>query len=117
MNGLGIIEYISGLTSYVLDESVIKRIAFDRNVLDKSPERLDQRQKDLLLADVLHAVWLSPESSSSFSRQHGQFSTTVGAQRVGDRQALYDMMVRLYRKWGENDKVDSMPQSSLKWME
>ena len=117
MKAPDIIEYISGLTSYVLDESVIKRIAFDRDVLDKSPERLDQRQKDLLLADVLHAVWLSPESSSSFSHQHGQFSTSVGAQKVGDRQALYDMMVRLYRKWGEDDKVDSMPQSCLKWME
>ena len=56
-----IIEFLSGLTNYVFDKAVLKRIALDRGVLSvTSYSELDDKTKDLLRADLLLAAYLSP---------------------------------------------------------
>ena len=57
MEALSIIDYIDGLTAFVLDKAVLKRIAFDRGVLDIDPKDLTEKQKELLHADVLFVIW------------------------------------------------------------
>ena len=56
MEALSIIDYIDGLTAFVLDKAVLKRIAFDRGVLDIDPKDLTEKQKELLHADVLFVI-------------------------------------------------------------
>ena len=112
-----IIEYISGLTGFVLDESVLKTIATDRGVLDvKSAGELTAKDKDLLRADVLFAVYLAPNNLPSFQHQHGQFSTSTGAQQIGDKERIYNMMRNIYRKYGD-ERAELIPVSSLIWSE
>lgn len=111
-----IIEYLSGLSGIVFDESVLKRIALDRGVdRIEYPESLSQKQKDLLLADLLWTAYISPVTIPSFSRQHGQFSMSKGQQNISNKDALYREAMRLYHKWGE--RLDEDVSSGLKWSE
>lgn len=112
-----IIDYISGLTTFVLDESVVLGIAYDRDVIDiKSYNELDERTKDLLLADILFKVYVGAANIPSFQHQHGQFSTSTGQQSVGSKEEIGKQARALYMKWGD-EKMYLIPTSSLTWME
>lgn len=110
------VEYISSLTGFSLDEGVFQRIALDRGVCDRDPAFLDARMKDLLLADVLFAVWNAGTNIPSFQYQHGQFSTSTGSQTITDKAGLYDLMRRLYRRWGD-PRADLFEGGGHVWME
>lgn len=117
MAKIDIIEYMSGMTGYSLDEAVFKRIAIDRDLGDGCfcyTEQISQRTKDLVLADILFTVWISGKNIASFQHQHGQFSTSTGAQYL-DKDNIYDTMVALYRKW-DDDKLDLIQTTSLEWI-
>lgn len=118
MGSYSIIDYMAGLTGYSLDRQVLQRIAVDRHIhAELCPTDLTQRQKDLLLADILFVIYMSPNSLPSRSHQHGQFSMSVGQQTLGNRQDAFDMMRRLYAKWGD-DKLDLVPDTSaIEWVE
>ena len=118
MAEFGIIDYMSGLTGFVFDKSVLLRIATDRKVLQMKPEELEQRDKDLLTADLLRVACLSPNTIASQTNQHGAFTRTVGSQQIQDRDEIYNMMVRLYRKWNDDALEDvESASSSLQWLE
>ena len=75
MKSLGIIQYMSGLTGFILEEDVLLRIAHDRHFHEGVMAcDLSQRDRDLLLADILFTVLCSPSGLPSRSHQHGQFS-------------------------------------------
>jgi hypothetical protein len=111
-----IIDYLSGLTGFILDESILRRIAIDRDVESvENYSDLTERDKDLLLADILFTVLLSPTSLPSHQHQHGQFSMSIGKQEVKDRDALFRMMIRLYRRW-DDPKLELVPEvACLEW--
>lgn len=115
MTEYGILDYLSGLTAYVLDEAVFKAVAFERGVLDKKPRDLSERERDLLLADILGRIYLSPGNLPSMSHQHGQFSTSTGQQAVGERETIYARMMELYRKWND-PKAAEMERPGLEWV-
>lgn len=116
MESLGIIDYMSGLTGFVLEEDILLRIAHDRHIPENALAcDLSQRDKDLLLADILFAVLCSPSGLPSRSHQHGQFSETVGRQTIENRQMLYDMMRRLYEKWND-EKLWLLGSGALVWI-
>lgn len=115
-----IIGYLEGLTGFVFDKSVLIRVATDRKVLGViSPSELDQRTKDLLLADLLLTAYLSPNVIASSSHSHGSYTKSVGSQTINDKNDIYEMMIALYRKHGEEDKIEILANASgcLKWME
>ena len=116
MKSLGIIQYMSGLTGFILEEDVLLRIAHDRHFHEGVMAcDLSQRDRDLLLADILFTVLCSPSGLPSRSHQHGQFSETVGKQTVENRQMLYQMMRRLYEKWND-DQLSLLGSGSLVWI-
>lgn len=107
---------MAGLTAFVLDETILKRIALERGVESvTSYAELTEQQKDLLTADILYTVYTGPADIPSFQHQHGQFSTSTGKQNIADKDGIYRTMMFLYRKWGDK-KVELIPESSLKWM-
>ena len=113
-----IIDYMSGLSGFVLDDSVYRRIATERGVLEaRCYEDLTERDRDLLLADILYVVLVSPNTLPSIQHQHGQFSTSIGNQPIRDKDALYRLMMRLYRKWKEEKEEISSFASELVWKE
>ena len=118
MAEFSIIDYMSGLTGFVFDKSVLLRIATDRRVLQKKPAELDQRDKDLLTADLLRVACLSPNTIASQTNQHGAFTRTVGSQQIQSREELWNMMLRLYKKWNDEALEDIEASSGgLVWME
>lgn len=117
MGSLTLIEYMSGLTGFILDESVLRRIAFDRHIHDDArPCDLSQRDRDLLLADILFTVLCSPSGLPSRSHQHGQFSESIGKQTLENRQMLYDTMRRLYEKWND-DRLTLADGGMIAWVD
>ena len=116
MAEFNIIDYMSGLTGFVLDESVLQRIALDRGVSEvASYEALTQRDKDLLTADILLAVYQAGDDLPSFQHQHGQFSTSTGKQTIKDKEHICNLLRFYYGKWGD-EKLDLVPTSSLRWI-
>ena len=80
MENFNIIDYLSGLTAYIFDKSVLVTIARDRGVTDiQTYEELEQRQKDLLLADLLFKVYIGANSSASYSQSNGNSKKSVGS--------------------------------------
>ena len=61
MEKFDIIEYISGMTSYVFDKAMIRRIAVDRGVIGVTAySSLTVKDRDLIKADLLYEAYLSP---------------------------------------------------------
>lgn len=116
MTEFNIIDYMSGLTGFVLDESILQRIALDRGVNEViSYEDLSDRDKDLLTADILLAVYQAGDDLPSFQHQHGQFSTSTGKQTIRDKDHILNLLRYYYGKWGD-DKLALIPESSLRWI-
>lgn len=115
-----IIDYISSLAgNFVIEKTVCERIAQERGV-DRvcSIGELNQQQKDLLLADVLFAICVSPNSSASLTMQHGSYTKTIGSQTVNDKKGIYNIMFALYKKWND-DKLEAVQAmgGGLQWLD
>lgn len=99
-----ILEYLSGLTSFVFDKAVLKRIALDRDVLSvTSYSELDNKTKDLLRADLLLAAYLSPNVWASYTHSHGSYSQTTGSQTIyiEEKERIYNMLRNIYSKYDD----------------
>ncbi len=82
-----IIEYMKSLTGYSISDSILKRIAMEREVSEVTDyKQLGQREKDLILADILFVAYTSPYQTSSHTKQHGAFSQTIGSQIITDKK-------------------------------
>ena len=99
-----ILEYLSGLTSFVFDKAVLKRIALDRGVMSvTSYSELDDKTKDLLRADLLLAAYLSPNVWASYTHSHGSYSQTTGSQTIyiEEKERIYNMLRKIYSKYDD----------------
>ena len=117
MAAFNIIRYMSSLTGYVFDEAVLERIALERGVSEVTDfAQLTQRDKDLCLADMLLVLFTSPSQTASLSKKHGQFSQTIGSQTIYNKEDIYDLMMRLYKKWGEEVAEDLEGMGGIEWI-
>ena len=119
MASFDIIRYMSSLTGYVFDDAVLERIALERNVAEGgSFAELSAKDKDLLTADLLFVLYTSPSQSASISKKHGQFSMSIGSQTITDKDGIYNLMMRLYKKW-EDPKAEELEEmgGGLEWMQ
>lgn len=121
MNEFDIIEYLSGLTGFVFDKAVLKRIAYDRNVFEVTDyEELDTKTKDLLKADLLFTAYFSPNIWASSTQSHGSYTKTIGGQTIytADKERLYNTFVRIYSKY-EDDKLEEVRanEATLQWLD
>lgn len=117
---MNIIEYLSGLTTFVFDKAVLERIALDRGVIGiEDCSTLDAKTKDLLRADLYYTAYLSPNVWASSKNQHGDFSVSVGGQTLSakDKEKLYNFFTYIYRKY-QDDKLSevSASDSNLQWI-
>lgn len=120
METFDIIEYLSGLTGFVFDKAVLKRIAFDRGVEEVTDyTELEQSDKDLLLADLLYTVYLSPNVLASSTQSHGSYTKSIGSQTIytEDRERLYNTFVAIYSKYND-DKLEEIKnlEGTLQWL-
>lgn len=119
MGDFDVIEYISGLTGFVFDKAVLRRIAMERGVINATNlGDIDKKTRDLILADLLLTVYMSPNTSASVTNSHGSYSQTIGSQVVKDRESIYNTFVSIYRKW-DDDKLEDVQDlgGTLQWLE
>lgn len=121
MNEFDIIEYLSGLTGFVFDKAVLKRIAYDRNVIEVTDyEELDDKTKDLLRADLLFTAYFSPNIWASSTQSHGSYTKSIGGQTIytADKERLYNTFVKIYSKY-EDDKLEEIKanEATLQWLD
>ena len=112
-------EYLEGLTGFVFDKAVIKRIALERGVWEvESFADMTQRQKDLCKADLLYTAYCSPDVIASSTLSHGSFSKTIGSQTIQQKDKLLDMALALYRKWDDEmlEEVEGNT-GNLRWLD
>ena len=121
MNEFNIIEYLSGLTGFVFDKTVLERIAIERNVANiASFEELDTRTKDLLRADLLYTAYFSPNVWASSSNSHGGYTKSIGSQTLyaKEKERLYNMFYHIYSKYND-DKLEEIQDNecNLQWLD
>lgn len=69
MKDFDIIRYMSTLTGFDLPSAVLERIALERGLRGVDDyAMLDQRDKDLLLADILFVIYTSPRKPPPLPR-------------------------------------------------
>jgi hypothetical protein len=120
MSKFDIIEFLSGLTGYVFDKAVLKRIALERSVYDvKDYIELTTQDVDLLRADLLYTAYLSPNVWASSTNQHGSFARTVGSQTIyaSEREKLYNIFYNIYKKYND-EKLEGLDNvgGTLEWL-
>lgn len=106
-----ILDYLSGLTGFVFDKSVLTRIALERGVseIDTFAE-MTEKQRDLCRADLLYTAYVSPNVTASHSISHGSFKKAVGAQTLQDSEKLYNIFYSIYKKYDDPmlDELDGL---------
>lgn len=115
-----ILDYLSGLTGFVFDKSVLKRIALDRGVYGVDQyESLSQETKDLLRADLLYTAYISPNVWASSSNSHSGFSRSIGSQTIyaEEKERLFNQFIAIYRKY-DDEKLSEVESSegTLQWL-
>lgn len=78
-----VIDYLSGLTNFVFDKSVLTRIALRRGIKDvPSIDAIDENTERLCVKDLLITVLRGPWSTASHTNEHGTFKIGVGQQTI-----------------------------------
>lgn len=93
-----IVEYVGSLVTYPIPRVTVERIMKERNIADVEDwADVTLRQRNLVLADLLFAIFTAPSNTGSKSRSHGDFSVTIGGVIITDKNDLYALMMRLYQ--------------------
>lgn len=117
-----ILDYLSGLTNFVFDKSVLKRVAIDCGVIEAtSYADLTQEQRDRCKIELLETIVFGVYQTASTTNQHGSYTLTVGAQTVTSKalESIKSELRRLYTKYGDDEKLNTLNDSDgcVKWIE
>lgn len=117
-----ILDYLSGLTNYVFDKSILNRVALECEVM--GVERyadLTNEQKDRCKIALLETIVYGPYQTASSTNQHGAYTLTIGAQTITSAalESIKAELKRLYKKYRETDKLDALDTTDgeIKWIE
>lgn len=119
MKQFNIIRYMGSMTGFSFSEDTLERIALERGLAEVDDfAMLDQRDKDLLLADMLFVIYTTPTQTASNMKKHGAWEQSEGSQTITDKKNIYDLMMSLYRKWGDPmAETIEESQGGLQWLE
>lgn len=86
------------------------------SISDRS--KIDEYMKDHCLIALYELVINGPWSVASSSLQHGNYRQDVGCETVtaATIQNLKDRLKALYKKYGEEEALESMDFGSMSWV-
>lgn len=116
-----IIDYLSGLTAYVFDVSVLRRVAMDNGVAEvREYNELDAEQIDRCKMSLLETLVLAPSQSASQTNKHGEYQMQTGSQMLTDktREAIKAELRMLYRRYGEDERLQQLDSAdtTMEWI-
>lgn len=105
-----IVDYVANaLTGYTFTRTQVEYIVMMRGLLEVSDfTELTEKDRDLLTADLLRIIYTTPTESASQSWSHGDASESRGTQYISDKKQIYQWMMGLYKKWGENPFLEDL---------
>lgn len=117
-----IYDFLSGLTGYTFDISVLRRVALECGVAEVAEySELTEEQKDRCKIGLLETLLLTPYQSASQTDRHGEWQTQTGAQTlsVSNIERVKDELRRLYKKYEEDEKLENLENAdaNLEWLE
>ena len=117
-----ILEYLSGMTNFVFDKAVLKRIALECEVAEvEAYADLTEEDKDRCKIALLETIVYGPYQTASSTNQHGTYTLTVGAQTITSAalESIKSELRRLYKKYGEDDKLEALDgmDGEIKWVD
>lgn len=112
-----IIDYVANaLTGYTFNRKQVEYIVMGRGLSDVNDlGQLTQRDKDLLTADLLRIIYTTPSQTGSYTKSHGDYTNSEGAQTITDKAFVRDWMMGLYKKYGENPFPEEI-EGGLSWI-
>lgn len=105
------IEYLSGLTTYVFDKALLRRVAYEIGIsAATSYDEITEEQADLGRISLYEAIYYSPYSTGGYTQKHGDFTVQVGQQVITEatREIIGAELRRLYKKLGLTDKEEAL---------
>lgn len=116
-----ILDYLSGMTNFVFDKSVLNRVALECGVSEiEAFVDLTEEQKDKCKMALLETIVFGVYQTASTTNQHGAYTLTVGAQTITSKalESIKSELRRLYRKYGEDNKLEALQESDgeVKWI-
>ena len=97
-NDFDIVEYAGSLIGYPVPRTVVERIVAERNLTTvECWEDVSLRDKNLIIASLLFHLFTSPSNTGSKSRQHGDFSVTIGGVIITDKKDMCALMNRIWK--------------------
>lgn len=113
------IAYLNGLTRFVFEDDALETIAYENGLMyisDRS--QIDEYTKDHCLIALYELVINGPLSVASSSLQHGNYKQNVGSETVTAAiiQNLKDRLKALYKKYGEDEALESIDSSGMSWV-
>lgn len=100
-----VLEWLSKKTRYSFDEGNFEVIARDRGLEpedDVYGNKVDQRLRDLLEADIIFtAVLLSPSNTASLSQSHNGYQKTIGQEQDFYQNDKIKYAIGIYQKYGD----------------
>ena len=115
-------DFLSGLTGYTFDISVLKRVALECGVAEVAEySELTEEQKDRCKIGLLETLLLTPYQSASQTDRHGEWQTQTGAQTLSaaNIERVKSELKGLYKKYEEDEKLENLENAdaNLEWME
>lgn len=102
MAKFNIVNWLKNRIGYDVPSDKVENILLERGLLNVTDySELTQKDKDLLLADVLFLLLTSATQTSSKSWQSGGTSMSIGAQMLTGKERFYDMMIGIYDKYDD----------------
>lgn len=116
-----ILDYLSGMTNFVFDKSVLNRVAIDCGVAEiEHYTDLTEEMKDNCKIALLETIVYGPYQTASSTNQHGAYTLTVGAQTITSTalESIKTELRRLYKKYENEEKIDALSATDgeIKWI-
>lgn len=118
MADFDIVKWLGNRVGYDIPRQTLENIVLERGVQDVSDfADLTQKDKDLLLADLLFYLWTCPTQTASKSWSHGDSTKSIGSQMMTDKRNIYNTLMALYKKW-DDPMVDLVTESEggVQWL-
>lgn len=93
-----IVDRIARLTNYPIPREKVEDIVEERGLKNvKSWSEVSNRDRNLALASILFHMWTSPSNTGSKTKQHGDFSITIGGVILTDKDHIFELMNRIWQ--------------------
>lgn len=120
MAEFNIVKWLKNRIGYEVSTEKVEIIVMERglqNVTDYA--ELTQKDKDLLLADVLFLLLTSATQTASKSWQSGGTTMSIGAQMLTGKAEFYNMMTGIYEKYNDPklNIAESLNTGYAQWLE